>query len=83
MYRAWRAITAEDIITSFQGFFIAREVDFLLKDAWPPSGVTRRVWKMPVAGSLEAHKCNESGILPLYAELGANGNMLKTVKLAK
>lgn len=38
---------------------------------------------MRVPGSVKPHKCSESGILPLYAELRANGNMLKTVKLEK
>lgn len=77
------AVRAGDVTTSFQGIFMPREVDFLLKDVWSPSRVTKSVWKTPVAASLEAHERSESGILPLCAELGAKGNMFKTVKVAK
>lgn len=77
------AVKIEGITTGFQCYFLAKEVAFLLKDACSPSRVTTRVWKMPVPGSLKPHKRSESGILPLYAELRANGNMLKTVKLEK
>lgn len=76
-------VKVESIITSFQCYFLAREAAFLLEDASSPSRVTRRVWKMPVPPSLKPRKCSESGILPFYAELRANGNMLKTVKLGK
>lgn len=76
-------VKVESIITSFQCYFLAREAAFLLEDASSPSRVTRRVWKMPVPPSLKPRKRSESGILPFYAELRANGNMLKTVKLGK
>lgn len=71
------------ITAGFRCYSLAMEVPFLLKDACCLSRVTRSVWKMPVSRSLKPRKCNESGTLPLYAELRANGNMLKTVKLEK
>lgn len=58
-------VKAEGIATAFVCYFTAKEAASLLKTACSPG----RVWKMPVPGSLEPHKCNESGILPLYAEL--------------
>lgn len=55
------AVEVEDITTGVQSCYLAREVAFLLKDAWV-SRVTIRVWKTPVSGSLKPHKCSESSI---------------------
>lgn len=69
-------VRVEEMVTGSWGCFTAGAEARPLRCLFL-SRVTRAVWKAPVSGSVEPHKCNESGSSPMCTELQAHGNTLK------
>lgn len=69
-------VRVEEMVTGSWGCFTAGAEARPLRCLFL-SRVTRAVWKAPVSGSVEPHKCSESGSSPMCTELQAHGNMLK------